>query len=125
MIFLKPNNPKVSAVILAAGSGTRMNADVTKQWLELDGAPLFVHSLTQFQLCPKIKEIILCVKEDEKELFADVRKKYGITKLKAVIAGGNTRADSALCGFKKISDKATHVAIHDAARCLKIGRAHV
>jgi len=113
-----PKKIYVSAVILAAGSGTRMNAGVTKQWLELRGRPLFAASLAQFQLCPKIKEIILCVKEDEKELFADVRERYGITKLKAVVVGGNTRADSALCGFKKISDKATHVAIHDASRCL-------
>lgn len=113
-----PQKTYVSAVILAAGSGTRMNASVTKQWLELNGRPLFVHSLTQFQLCPKIKEIILCVKAEEKELFENVKDTYGITKLKAVVAGGDTRADSALCGFKMISDKATHVAIHDAARCL-------
>ena len=113
-----PKRTYISAVILAAGSGTRMNSAITKQWLELNGRPLFVHSLTQFQLCPKIKEIILCVKAEEKELFDGVKETYGITKLKAVVTGGNTRADSALCGFKMISDKTTHVAIHDAARCL-------
>ena len=108
----------VSAVILAAGNGSRMNSDVTKQWLNLDGKPVFVHSLLAFQNCRRINEIILCVKRDELPLYDDISVRYGISKLKAVIAGGETRSDSALRGFKKISDKTTHVAIHDAARCL-------
>ena len=113
-----PKKQYVSAIILAAGSGTRMGADKTKQWIELDGLPVFAHTLRQFEACPKIKEIILCVKADERELFANAGAIYGIKKLKAIIVGGSTRAQSALNGFKRISDKCTHVAIHDAARCL-------
>jgi len=108
----------VSAIVLAAGSGTRMGADVTKQWLTLENEPLFVHSLRAFDRCHSVKEIILCVKADELPLYDGVGKKFGIKKLKAVTVGGKSRADSALNGFKKISDRSTHVAIHDAARCL-------
>ena len=108
----------VSAVILAAGSGTRMGGDVTKQWLKLEGEPLFVHSLRAFDSCRSVKEIILCVKEDELSMYDGIAKKHGIKKLKTVIAGGKTRAQSAFEGFKRISDKCTHVAVHDAARCL-------
>ena len=115
---LKPRPVFVSAVILAAGSGTRMGATVTKQWLTLEGEPIFVHSLRAFDRCKKIKEIILCVKKDELPLYDGIAKKYGIKKLTAVVAGGGTRAESAFIGFKRISDKSTHVAIHDAARCL-------
>ena len=108
----------VSAVILAAGSGTRMGNDVTKQWLTLEGEPLFVHSLRAFDACRSVKEIILCVKADELPMYDGIAKKHGIKKLKTVIPGGNSRAQSAFEGFKRISDKCTHVAIHDAARCL-------
>lgn len=115
---LKLKKTFVSAVILAAGSGSRMQSDITKQWIMLDGKPVFVHSLLAFQNCGKVKEIILCVKREELALYDGVAERYGISKLKAVIAGGPTRSDSALRGFKKISDKSTHVAVHDAARCL-------
>ena len=115
---IKPRIVHVTAIVLAAGSGTRMGSELTKQWLELEGEPLFVHSLRAFDKTHSVKEIILCVKEDELEMYADVAKKYGIKKLTAVVVGGNTRADSAFIGFKHISDKTTHVAIHDAARCL-------
>lgn len=115
---MRPKPIFLSAIILAAGSGTRMGGNVTKQWIELDGAPLFVHSLRAFQNCKKVKEIILCVKSDELERYNGIPEKYGITKLKAVVCGGSNRAQSAFMGFKKISDKSTHVAIHDAVRSL-------
>ena len=114
----RPRRLFVSAIILAAGSGTRMGADITKQWMLLENEPLFVHSLRAFEKCKRVKEIILVVKNEEKEAYDGVAKKYGIKKLSAVTAGGPTRADSAFIGFKRISDKSTHVAIHDAARCL-------
>ena len=113
-----PKKLYVSAVILAGGSGSRMNAAVTKQWMEIEDIPVFARTLIQFQACPKIKEIILCIKADERPLYEGIKEKYGITKLKAVVNGGDTRAQSALNGFKRVSDKCTHVAIHDAARCL-------
>ena len=107
-----------SAVILAAGSGTRMGTEKTKQWLCVDGIPVVIRTLTVFQASRYISEIILCVKEDEIEAYDGVAEKFGITKLKCVVKGGATRQESALKGFKHISDKAELVAIHDAARCL-------
>ncbi len=115
---IRPRRIHVTAVILAAGSGARMGTEVTKQWLTLEDEPLFAHSLRAFNNCRIIKEIILCVKPDEYSMFSDIKEKYGIGKLTAVVTGGSTRAESAFKGFKKISDKTTHVAIHDAARCL-------
>ena len=115
---IKPRPIFVSAIVLAAGSGTRMGADITKQWLTLEGEPLFVHSLKALDSCRAVREIILCVKEDELSMFEDTASRYGVKKLKKVIAGGSTRAASAFVGFKQIDDKSTHVAVHDAARCL-------
>lgn len=107
-----------SAVILAAGSGTRMGADCTKQWLTVGGVPAVVRTLKVFQSSRFINEIIVCAKKDELDMYDGLAEKYGIKKLKCVVAGGDTRQQSALNGFKKISDKADLVAIHDAARCL-------
>lgn len=107
-----------SAVILAAGSGTRMGTEQTKQWLCVDGIPVVIRTLTVFQASRYINEIVLCVKADEFEMYSGIADAYGITKLKCVVKGGATRQDSALKGFKRISDKADLVAVHDAARCL-------
>lgn len=107
-----------SAVILAAGSGTRMGTGETKQWLRIDGIPVVVRSLLTFQASRYINEIVLCVKEDELTRYDGIAELYGLTKLKRVVVGGATRQESVLNGFKCISDKADLVAIHDAARCL-------
>ncbi len=115
---ITPHRTHVAAIILAAGSGTRMGTDTTKQWLMLENEPLFIHSLRAFDACRQVKEIILCVKADEMAMYRGVADKYGIKTPLMVIRGGATRADSSLAGFKMITDKTTHVAIHDAARCL-------
>ncbi len=108
----------VSAVILAAGSSSRMGADTTKQWLEVNGIPTVVHSVKAFDSCPLISEIIICAKENELPLYEDFKTKFAISKPIIVAKGGINRQTSALEGFKRISDKSDFVAIHDAARCL-------
>ncbi len=115
---LKPHRIYVTAIILAAGSGTRMRADVTKQWLTIEDEPVFIRSIRAFEKCRAVKDIILCVKPDEYSKYNGISEKYGIKKLRCIIKGGSTRADSAFLGFKMIDDTTTHVAIHDAARCL-------
>ena len=115
---VRPKRVNVSAVILAAGSGSRMGTDVTKQWLDVGGIPTVVRSILAFDRCKSIKEIIICAKKDELARYEGLAEKYKIKKLKKVVAGKETRQLSALEGFKNISDKATHVAVHDAARCL-------
>ena len=114
----KPKRVYVSAVILAAGSGTRMGGSVTKQWLDIGGIPTVVRSLIAFNSCKSVKEIILCVKGDEIEKYEGIAEKYGIKKLKKTVIGKETRQLSALEGFKNVSDRSTFVAVHDAARCL-------
>lgn len=115
---IKFSRKYVTAIILAAGSGTRMGKSETKQWLMLENAPVFVHSLKAFDECKGIKELILCVKADEYERYADVKNTYRLKKPLKIVTGGSTRAESAFKSFKCISDKTTHVAFHDAARCL-------
>lgn len=107
-----------SAIILAGGSGTRAGGSTTKQLALLCGIPVIVRTVNTFEECDFIKEIIIVAKADEIGLYEDFKKQYGWKKISAVVAGGDSRQRSVLCGFKKISDKSDYVYIHDGARCL-------
>ena len=109
-----------SAIIAAAGSGTRMCSEggTTKQLLTLCDMPVIVRTLKAFEECELINEIIVVAREDEIPVYDEYKEKYSLTKLRAVIAGGETRQESVLRGFEAISDKSEFVAIHDGARCL-------
>ena len=107
-----------SAVILAAGSSSRMGGDSTKQFIELDGVPVVARTLAEFEKSPLIDEIIIVAKADEIDNYSDFAEKYGITKPFKVIEGGETRQDSARCGVDAVNEKSKFIAIHDAARCL-------
>jgi 2-C-methyl-D-erythritol 4-phosphate cytidylyltransferase len=107
-----------AAIILAGGSGNRMDSKTTKQMMMLDGKPIIVHSLEAFQASDYIDEIIVVAKADEIDLYAPLFEQYGITKATKVVEGGATRQESVLKGFEAIPDRADHIAIHDGARPL-------
>ncbi len=109
-----------SAIIAAAGCGSRMCSDsgTTKQLMELCGLPVIVRTLRAFEECELINEIIVVARRDEVEIYEKYTKDYGFSKISAVVVGGDTRQESVLCGFEAISDESDFVAIHDGARCL-------
>ena len=107
-----------AAVIVAGGSSVRMGADVSKQMLPICGIPVVARTLTAFQASDCISEIVVAAREEEIPLYDEIRTKYRIGKLRAVVAGGETRQESVLLGVEAISDKARYVAVSDAARCL-------
>ena len=107
-----------SAVILAAGSSSRMGGDSTKQFIELCGLPVVVRTLIEFEKSQFIDEIIVVAKADEVSKYNGFADTYGITKPFKVIVGGATRQESARCGVDAIDSKSKYIAIHDAARCL-------
>ena len=107
-----------SAVILAAGSSTRMGANKTKQFIELEGMPIIARTLIEFEKTSYINEIIIVAKEDEMDMYESFPKLYGLTKPLRVVAGGEARQESARIGSDVISDKAKFICIHDGARCL-------
>ena len=113
-----PMPPKTAAIILAAGSSTRMDGDVPKQLIEICGKPVMIHSLLAFEKADYISEIILVVPDGYVSDYRTIAKEYGIKKLSAVVAGGASRNKSAANGFKKVGSDVKFVAIHDAARCL-------
>ena len=104
------------AIIAAAGSGTRFGAARPKQFLEIGGKPLIFHTLERFENCADIDEIILVLSENEIENFQKLAENQHFTKLKKVIAGGKTRAESVHRGLTAVSNKCETVAVHDGAR---------
>ncbi len=111
-------NRHTAAMILAGGNSTRMGEGISKQQLLLLGKPVIVHTLLSFQNCADVSEIVLVAKEDELPLYADYKETYGLSKLLAIVAGGETRQQSAKKGFLAVSEQTKYIAIHDGARCL-------
>lgn len=110
-----------SAVILAAGSSSRMGGGSTKQFIELCGIPVVARTLIEFEKSPMIDEIVVVAKADEIKNYDGFAEKYGITKPFKIIEGGETRQVSARNGVDAVNDKSKFIAIHDAARCLITG----
>ena len=107
-----------SAIILAAGSGTRFDDKRAKQFTEIDGVTVLVRSASVFEKSSLIDEIIVVTRQADVEGCRNMLASAGITKLTRVVAGGDTRQKSAKIGFDAVNPECDFVAIHDAARCL-------
>lgn len=109
-------NQKIVAVILAAGSGRRMNAPVKKQYMELGNKPLIFYSLQVFDTCEVIDEIVLVTAKEEQEYCRnEIIERYGIRKVTSIIEGGEERYHSVYRGLCAI-EECGYVLIHDGAR---------
>lgn len=106
-----------SAIIVAAGRGTRFGTETPKQFLEILGKPLLVYTLEQFELCSVIDEIILVLSADQIENFRQILEKYNFKKQIKIVSGGETRVASVSNGLNALdSEKTEIVAVHDGAR---------
>ena len=103
-----------TAVIVAAGSSTRMQAD--KLLLEVDGKSVMQRTLEALDTSPAIDEIIVVTRVDRLEEMALLAHNAGISKLSKVVVGGETRTQSALAGVSEADKRAKVICIHDAAR---------
>ena len=108
-----------TAIIVAAGQGTRFGGNVPKQFLELSGKPVVIHTMLKFEACPLVDEIILVLSAEHKAGFVEIAGKYPLKKLTKIIGGGASRAGSVLNGLKAVrAETANIVAVHDGARPL-------
>jgi 2-C-methyl-D-erythritol 4-phosphate cytidylyltransferase len=105
------------AIIAAAGSGTRMASERPKQFLQLAGTPVIIHTLKVFEQCESINEVILVLPAAESAGFLSLAGKFGLRKVARVVPGGVTRADSVKRGLMAIrAATAEIVAVHDGVR---------
>ncbi len=107
-----------TAIIVAAGSGTRFESEIPKQFIEINGKPLIVHTLERFQAARLVDAIILVLAQDRINGFKKIVNEFSVSKLTNVVAGGNTRAESVLNGLNALSAETEIVAVHDGARPL-------
>ncbi len=105
------------AIIAAAGQGTRLAGTRPKQFLELAGTPILIHTLNAFERCDAIHEIIIVLAEAEIEGFLSLAKEHELRKVVGVVSGGKTRAESVLHGLQAINEETVEVvAVHDGVR---------
>jgi 2-C-methyl-D-erythritol 4-phosphate cytidylyltransferase len=106
----------ISAIIVAAGKGTRMGANVDKLWLEVAGRPVVAHTWQQFNDAACVDEIILVVRDGMQSHFIELAEKFNFQKPFQLLVGGTERQDSVWNGLAAVSPKTEIVAIQDAAR---------
>jgi 2-C-methyl-D-erythritol 4-phosphate cytidylyltransferase len=106
-----------TAIIPAAGVGARMHSDRAKQMIELGGVPLLVHTLSRFQQCDAIDQVILVLQPSLTGEVLGLISRHGLTKVARVVAGGAERQDSVYRGLQVIRQEDANVAVvHDAVR---------
>jgi 2-C-methyl-D-erythritol 4-phosphate cytidylyltransferase len=105
-----------SAILVAAGKGTRMGAGVDKLFLEVSGKPIVAHTWQRFVEAPCIDEIVLVVRDGMQPVFAELAAKYQLQKPHWFVVGGEERQDSVWNGLETLSPETEIVAIQDAAR---------
>src|SRR5271157_3552990 len=106
----------ITAILPAAGLGTRMGAETPKQFLELDGVPIVILSLRRIAACPLITEIIVATRADNVERLETRIREEKFKQPVRVIKGGDLRQDSVAQALKLIGDETELVLVHDAVR---------
>ena len=110
---------KTVAIIVAGGSGKRIEGNLPKQFLMLSGKPILVHTIEKFERCDLVDEIILVVPEDHLGYCSQsIVDKHTFSKIRKIAGGGKERQDSVYQGLKACSDSTSIVAIHDGVRPL-------
>lgn len=90
----------VSAIVLAGGSGSRMNSSTAKQYIELCGMPVVAHALKAFQQSEVVDEIVLVTRlEDVEYAKKELVQRFGLTKVETIVVGGKERFDSVWQGI--------------------------
>lgn len=107
------------AIILIAGSSTRIHSDTPKQFLLINDVPLFVYTAKIFNSCYEIDDIVLVTKKEWINFVEDQVKKHNLKKVSKIVEGGSSRQESVYNGLisKNFSDNDI-ILIHDGARAL-------
>jgi 2-C-methyl-D-erythritol 4-phosphate cytidylyltransferase len=107
---------RITAILPAAGMGTRMGGETPKQFLELEGVPILLHTLRRLASCAAITEIILATRADEVPRMDELCRQEKFRQTIRVVKGGATRQQSVAAALAQVSDDTELVAVHDAVR---------
>lgn len=107
------------AMLIAGGSGQRMNQDIPKQFINVNDKPVIVYTLEAFQKHPNIEKICVVCIEGWEEVLKAYARQFGITKLEWIVKGGFNGQNSIKNGIDELDRYISHedlVLIHDAIR---------
>lgn len=113
---MNAESKRVAAVIVAAGSGTRMGPGVDKLFLEIAGRPIVAHTWARFDAAACVQELVLVVRDGMQEEFHKLAATCGFQKPFRLTAGGKERQDSVWNGLQAVPADCGIVAIQDGAR---------
>ena len=105
-----------TAIIVAAGKSERMGTGTDKAFLSLGNKPVLAWSLIAFERCPDIDRIVLVVRKEQQVAAKAVARMFGISKLIAIVPGGNKRQESVQAGLAVCDVDTRFVVVHDGAR---------
>jgi len=114
---------KVAVILPAAGLGTRMSRShpersgiSRKQFMLLDGSPIFIHTLRKFDSCASVHEIVIALRGEDVEWVKHHVEAEHFSKLVRFVEGGDTRQESVQHALASLASDTTLVAVHDAVR---------
>lgn len=105
-----------SVVIVLAGNSTRFGQ--AKQFFPVNGKPLVSYTISAFNTHPLVDEIVLVIRPDDEKELNKIVEDFKFNKVKKMVYGGETRAESVRNGLNSISFEKGKVLIHDGARPL-------
>lgn len=105
-----------TAIIVAAGKSERMGTGTDKAFLSLGNKPVVAWSLLAFERCADVDRIVLVVRKEQQLAAKAVVRMFGISKLAAVVPGGNKRQESVQAGLAACDADTRFVVVHDGAR---------
>lgn len=108
-------NSKITLIVAAAGVGKRMGLGYPKQFLEVDGKPLFIKTLEVAEKTQSIEKIIIVTNEENVDLVKELTEKFGISKIENVIPGGSERQYS-IENALKLCEENEIIAVQDGVR---------
>ena len=107
---------QITAILPAAGLGTRMGSEKPKQFLELDGVPIAILSLRRIAACPLVTQIIVATRQEGIEKLESGIRQENFKQPVRVIKGGDSRQQSVAQALKLVPDDVELVLVHDAVR---------
>ena len=108
---------KRGVIIVAGGSGRRMQSAIPKQFLILGGMPVVARTINTFAEAMPGAEIVVVLPKDDIEMWRNLAARFDVA-VHRTVAGGKERFDSVKCGLEALSNEVEYVAVHDGVRAL-------
>ena len=115
-IDMNLNKPKFTALIMAAGNGTRMKSETRKQFMEINGMPIVAYSIKAFQENDNIDSIVVVVPAGSIDDTLAMCIRLGFSKVKTIAEGSDKRFKSVYNGLLSVPEDTDYVLIHDGVR---------